>query len=158
VGRTAKPRSRPYSEREAIEQVASWPTAKKNLPETHAALTCFLQAVAPAATRMGATSSSFVAALAASPSPPDLDQRSVGVCFWALPVSLLPGPTRPAAGGGLFGPLQIKRAARKVEPPGDLRRQQQQQRKRDNDPAPVPGNANAQAGPAPLPARFAQSR
>jgi len=143
-----KPRSRPYSEREAIEQVASLAHREK-LPETTAALSLFLQQW-PAALAW-VDFEQLVAAWAAS-APADLDHDRVGV-FWALLFLCSQGRLDLQQEGGLFGPLQIKRL-QEVDHL-ETRRQQQQQRT-DNDPAPVLERQRT-AGPAPLPARLPEA-
>jgi len=90
------PRGRPYSEAGGqSNKVAPWPREK--LPETTAALAC------SAAVARGLHGIDFEQVVASLGSVGTADpQITIGVgVFWAL-CFLLPGPTRPAAGGGLF--------------------------------------------------------
>ncbi len=103
--RRHKPRSRPYSERDAIEQVSALAHREK-LPETTAALSLFLQQwpVALEWVNFDALVEAWKEA-----APPDLDHDRVGV-FWALLFLCSQGRIDLRQEGGLFGPLHLRRA------------------------------------------------
>ena len=102
--RGKRQRSRRFSDRAVIEQVASLAHREK-LPETTAALSRFLQQWPPALEWAGFEQ--LVEAWRAV-APPDLDSDRVGV-FWALLFLCSQGRVELEQHGGLFGPLQLKR-------------------------------------------------
>ena len=102
--RGKRQRSRRFSDRAVIEQVASLAHREK-LPETTAALSRFLQQWPPALEWTGFEQ--LVEAWRAV-APPDLDSDRVGV-FWALLFLCSQGRVELEQQGGLFGPLQLKR-------------------------------------------------
>jgi segregation and condensation protein A len=97
-------RSRRYSDRAAIEQVAALAHREK-LPETTAALSQFLLQWPQSLEWTGFEG--LVEAWAAV-APEDLDSDRVGV-FWALLFLCSQGKVELEQQGGLFGPLQLKR-------------------------------------------------
>ena len=97
-------RSRRFSERAVIEQVAALAHREK-LPETTAALSQFLLEWPPAVE--WCCFESLVGAWAAV-APEDLDCDRVGV-FWALLFLCSQGRVELDQQGGLHGPLQLKR-------------------------------------------------
>lgn len=97
-------RSRRFSERAVIEQVAALAHREK-LPETTAALSQFLLQWTEALDWCGFER--LVGAWAAV-APPDLDCDRVGV-FWALLFLCSQGKVELHQQGGLHGPLQLKR-------------------------------------------------
>jgi segregation and condensation protein A len=100
----SRTRSRRFSERAAIEQVAALAHREK-LPETTAALSQFLLEWPPALE--WCCFEALVAAWAAVASE-DLDCDRVGV-FWALLFLCSQGRVELEQRGGLHGPLQLKR-------------------------------------------------
>ena len=99
----SRQRSKRYSERAAIEQVAALAHREK-LPETTAALHQFLLQWPEASAWTGFET--LVSAWAAV-APEDLDCDRVGV-FWALLFLCSQGTVALEQQGGLFGPLQLK--------------------------------------------------
>lgn len=99
-------RGRRYSDREAIEQVASLAHREK-LPETTAALSLFLQDWPQAISWVGFED--LVEAWAAV-APADLDSDRVGV-FWALLFLSAQGRVELEQQESLFGPLRLRRLA-----------------------------------------------
>lgn len=103
-------RSRRYSERAAIAQVACLAHREK-LPETTAALSRFLVGWSPTATSQWVDFEDLVKAwgMAADGSAPDedLDRDRVGV-FWALLFLCSQGKVELEQRGGLFAPLQLR--------------------------------------------------
>ena len=102
--RNKRQRSRRYSDRAVIEQVAALAHREK-LPETTAALSRFLQQWPQAVEWTG-----FDQLVEAwrDVAPEDLDSDRVGV-FWALLFLCSQGRVELEQQGGLFGPLQLKR-------------------------------------------------
>lgn len=102
--RNKRQRSRRYSDRAVIEQVAALAHREK-LPETTAALSRFLQQWPQALEWTG-----FDQLVEAwrDVAPEDLDSDRVGV-FWALLFLCSQGRVELEQQGGLFGPLQLKR-------------------------------------------------
>ncbi|MFZ9288141.1 MAG: segregation/condensation protein A [Vulcanococcus sp.] len=97
-------RSRRFSDRAAIEQVAALAHREK-LPETTAALSQFLLQW-PASLEW--TAFDQLVEAWACVAPEDLDCDRVGV-FWALLFLCSQGKVELEQDGGLFGPLQLKR-------------------------------------------------
>ena len=141
--RRHKPRSRPYSERDAIEQVSALAHREK-LPETTAALSLFLQRWPLALEWVN-----FEALVEAweSAAPPDLDHDRVGV-FWALLFLCSQGCIDLQQEEGLFGPLHLRRA---LEADGPL--PAETIAARAHEPAAAIATATWPAVPALLPAR-----
>ncbi|MFM8524673.1 MAG: segregation/condensation protein A [Cyanobacteriota bacterium] len=104
--RQRQPRSRRYSERAAIEQVAALAHREK-LPETTAALSRFLQTWPQA---LGWVAFDGLVNAWAAVAPTDLDSDRVGV-FWALLFLSSQGRIELEQQGGLFGPLSLRRLA-----------------------------------------------
>ncbi|MCP9926771.1 segregation/condensation protein A [Cyanobium sp. CH-040] len=141
-GRPARRRRR-FSEREAIEQVASLAHREK-LPETTAALSRFLQhwPVAEDWVEFDTLVAAWRTSVVSGAGEEELDCDRVGV-FWALLFLCHQGCLELDQRDGLFGPLS-------------LRRQQQEPAAQLNPPAPVPlalsegisqnGSAQAPAG------------
>ena len=102
--RSKRQRSKRFSDRAVIEQVAALAHREK-LPETTAALSQFLQQWPPSLEWTGFEE--LVRAWAAV-APEDLDSDRVGV-FWALLFLCSQGKVELDQQGGLFGPLQLKR-------------------------------------------------
>lgn len=102
--RSKRQRSRRFSDRAVIEQVAALAHREK-LPETTAALSRFLQEWEPALEWTG-----FDALVETwrHVAPADLDSDRVGV-FWALLFLCSQGRVELEQQGGLFGPLQLRR-------------------------------------------------
>ncbi|MFO7629059.1 MAG: segregation/condensation protein A [Prochlorococcaceae cyanobacterium] len=103
-------RSKRYSERDAIAQVAALAHREK-LPETTAALSRFLQRWEPA---IGWVDFEALVEHWAGIAPPDLDSDRVGV-FWALLFLSSQGAVELEQEGGLFGPLRLKRLLERGE-------------------------------------------
>ncbi len=97
-------RSRRYSDRAAIEQVAALAHREK-LPETTAALSQFLLQWPQS---LEWTGFEGLVEAWAEVAPEDLDRDRVGV-FWALLFLSSQGKVELEQQGGLFGPLQLKR-------------------------------------------------
>ena len=97
-------RSRRYSDRAAIEQVAALAHREK-LPETTAALSQFLLQWPQS---LEWTGFEGLVEAWAEVAPEDLDRDRVGV-FWALLFLCSQGKVELEQQGGLFGPLQLKR-------------------------------------------------
>jgi segregation and condensation protein A len=97
-------RSRRYSDRAAIEQVAALAHREK-LPETTAALSQFLLQQPESLEWMAFDQ---LVETWAGVAPEDLDCDRVGV-FWALLFLCSQGKVELEQQGGLFGPLQLKR-------------------------------------------------
>jgi segregation and condensation protein A len=102
--RSKRQRSKRFSDRAVIEQVAALAHREK-LPETTAALSHFLQQWPPSLEWTGFEE--LVRAWAAV-APEDLDSDRVGV-FWALLFLCSQGKVELDQQEGLFGPLQLKR-------------------------------------------------
>ena len=107
-----RPRTRRYSERAAIAQVASLAHREK-LPETTAALSRFLLQWTPTAEGLewvgfDALVGAWAEAVASAPAEEDLDQDRVGV-FWALLFLSSQGKVELEQAGGLYGPLSLRR-------------------------------------------------
>ena len=102
--RSKRQRSKRFSDRAVIEQVAALAHREK-LPETTAALSQFLQQWPPSLEWTGFEE--LVRAWAAV-APEDLDSDRVGV-FWALLFLCSQGKVELDQQEGLFGPLQLKR-------------------------------------------------
>jgi segregation and condensation protein A len=102
--RSKRQRSKRYSDRAVIEQVAALAHREK-LPETTAALSQFLLQWPQSLEWTGFEA--LVQAWAAV-APEDLDSDRVGV-FWALLFLCSQGKVELEQQGGLFGPLQLKR-------------------------------------------------
>jgi segregation and condensation protein A len=102
-------RSRRYSDRTAIEQVANLAHREK-LPETTAGLQRFLSHWPVAADWLDfeLLVSSWAGVVAQDPAAEDLDCDRVGV-FWALLFLSAQGTVELEQKGGLFGPLQLRR-------------------------------------------------
>lgn len=113
----ARPRSRRYSERAAIAQVAALAHREK-LPETTAALSRFLLQWTPTAdggsgwvafdALVAAWAEAGETAPAPLPAEEDLDRDRVGV-FWALLFLSSQGKVELEQAGGLYGPLSLRR-------------------------------------------------
>jgi len=105
-----RPRSRRYSERAAIAQVAGLAHREK-LPETTAALSLFLAAGKGAARGGEWLGFDDLVRLWQEAAPPgdadDLDRDRVGV-FWALLFLCAQGRVDLDQEGGLFGPLRLR--------------------------------------------------
>jgi segregation and condensation protein A len=112
-GRTPRRRRR-FSEREAIEQVATLAHREK-LPETTAALSRFLQHWSPAQDWVGFDSlvSAWSEAVVSGPGESELDCDRVGV-FWALLFLCHQGCLELRQHQGLFGPLALRRLGQGV--------------------------------------------
>lgn len=134
--RRPKPRSRAYSERAAIEQVAALAHREK-LPETTAALSLFLSDWPQAE---GWVDFEALVSDWAEAAPADLDQDRVGV-FWALLFLCSQGQVDLLQDGGLHGPLRIRRVCEEAEALGQA----------------PPQRAQRALVPAPLPAREAMA-
>lgn len=110
---TRRPRQRSgrrYSERAAIAQVTALAHREK-LPETTAALNRFLQSSWPGEGHGWLDFDVLVeawGAWSAANAEEDLDQDRVGV-FWALLFLSAQGKVELQQGGGLFGPLSLRR-------------------------------------------------
>jgi len=102
--RSKRQRSKRFSDRAVIEQVAALAHREK-LPETTAALSQFLQQWPPS---LEWTGFEEVVRAWAAVAPEDLDSDRVGV-FWALLFLCSQGKVELDQQGGLFGPLQLKR-------------------------------------------------
>ena len=102
--RSKRQRSKRFSDRAVIEQVAALAHREK-LPETTAALSQFLQQW-PLSLEW--TGFEEVVRAWAAVAPEDLDSDRVGV-FWALLFLCSQGKVELDQQGGLFGPLQLKR-------------------------------------------------
>ena len=102
--RSKRQRSKRYSDRAVIEQVAALAHREK-LPETTAALSQFLLQWPPA---LEWTGFEGLVQAWAGVAPEDLDSDRVGV-FWALLFLCSKGKVELEQQGGLFGPLQLKR-------------------------------------------------
>ncbi|MGL6134430.1 MAG: segregation/condensation protein A [Prochlorococcaceae cyanobacterium] len=118
-GRTPRRRRR-FSDREAIEQVATLAHREK-LPETTAALSRFLQHWSPAQAWVGfdCLVTAWSEAVVSGPGETELDCDRVGV-FWALLFLCHQGCLELHQRDGLFGPLALRRLT-----PGALTEQQQ---------------------------------
>ncbi|MEX1317383.1 MAG: segregation/condensation protein A [Synechococcaceae cyanobacterium] len=115
-GRSPRRRRR-FSEREAIEQVATLAHREK-LPETTAALSRFLQHWGPAQAWVGfdCLVAAWSDAVVSGPGEAELDCDRVGV-FWALLFLCHQGCLELHQRDGLFGPLVLRRLSRSE--PGD---------------------------------------
>jgi segregation and condensation protein A len=102
-------RRRRFSEREAIEQVATLAHREK-LPETTAALSRFLQQWEPAGVWVGFERlvAAWSEAVVSGPGEAELDCDRVGV-FWALLFLCHQGCLELHQRDGLFGPLALRR-------------------------------------------------
>jgi len=141
-----KPRSRPYSEAEAIEQVASLAHREK-LPEPPRPEACFCRQW-PAALAWVSDFERSVPALGQGVGTRRSRSRSGGV-FWALLFRCSRADSTCKQEGG-FGRLQIKSGCRSG-PPGDSAEQQQQANRQRTRPL---AGTPTHSGPAPLPARL----
>ncbi|MEO1003796.1 MAG: segregation/condensation protein A [Cyanobacteria bacterium J06638_7] len=116
------PRRRRFSEREAIEQVATLAHREK-LPETTAALSRFLQHWSPAQDWVGFEHlvAAWAEEVVSGPGEAALDCDRVGV-FWALLFLCHQGCLELHQRDGLFGPLALRRLSKAgaVEPQGAL--------------------------------------
>jgi segregation and condensation protein A len=133
-------RSRRFSERAAMEQVANLAHREK-LPETTAALSGFLRQW-PAAERWVSFErlvEAWSEAVSGREAGEDLDSDRVGV-FWALLFLCHQGTLELEQEGGLFGPLQL-RALAAAPSGGDIPAN-------GNDPAPLEMALRAAEGPA----------
>jgi segregation and condensation protein A len=102
--RVKRQRSKRYSDRAVIEQVAALAHREK-LPETTAALSQFLLQWPQS---LDWTCFEGLVEAWAAVAPEDLDSDRVGV-FWALLFLCSQGKVELEQQGGLFGPLQLKR-------------------------------------------------
>jgi segregation and condensation protein A len=102
--RSKRQRSKRYSDRAVIEQVAALAHREK-LPETTAALSQFLLQWPQA---LDWTSFEWLVDAWRAVAPADLDSDRVGV-FWALLFLCSQGKVELEQQEGLFGPLQLKR-------------------------------------------------
>ncbi|MFQ6538497.1 MULTISPECIES: segregation/condensation protein A [Aphanothece] len=107
--RQVRQRPRRYSDRAAIEQVATLAHREK-LPETTAALSQFLLSWDPAQDWVGFEGlvEAWAVTVETRQAEADLDRDRVGV-FWALLFLCHQGKVELEQPGGLFGPLSLRR-------------------------------------------------